>query len=146
MAAAHPTGLTAPSMPARLSAGEGRRFAFTLATGFAVLGAAAAWRGRQRTAMVLFALAGIAILAALVAPTRLGAVRRGWMALGLALSRLTTPAFYSLLYLLVLTPTGLLRRTIGRSPLARDPASTSYWVPREPVAPDEQRRAMQRQF
>jgi hypothetical protein len=68
------------------------------------------------------------------------------MALGLALSRLTTPAFYSLLYLLVLTPTGLLRRTVGRSPLARDSASASYWVPREPVGPDEQRRAMQRQF
>lgn len=146
MAAAHPPGLNTPAAGARLTAAEGRRFALTLAGGFAALAALAAWRGRQWTATVLAGLAVLAVLAALAAPTRLGGVQRGWTALGLALSRVTTPVFYTVLYLVVLTPTGLLRRTMGRSPLARDPAAASYWVPREPVAPDEQRQAMKRQF
>lgn len=136
----------AASHPARLSAAEGRRFAFTLAGGFALLGAVAIWRGRHRLAMALLAVGAAAVAAGLLVPTRLGAVQRGWMSVGVALSRLTTPAFYSVLYLAVLTPTGWLRRTLSRSPLARDPAADGYWVPRERSTPEERRRAMERQF
>lgn len=131
---------------ARLTASEGRRFALTLGGGFAALGALAAWRGRQSVSIVLLTLAGVAVLAALIVPTRLGGVQHGWMALGLALSRVTTPAFYTVLYVVVLVPMGWLRRTVGRSPLARDLAVSSYWVPREPSTVAERRQAMERQF
>ena len=100
----------------------------------------------ERTAVVLLALAAVAVLAALIVPSRLGPVQRGWTALGVALSRVTSPAFYTLLYLVVLTPTAWLRRTFGRSPLARDAAADSYWVTRPPSSPDAARRAMERQF
>lgn len=131
---------------ARLTAAEGRRFALTLAGGFVLLGALALWRGRQRIAVALFALAALALLAALLVPTRLGGVQRGWTALGLALSRVTTPIFYSVLYLVVMTPMGWIRRTVGHSPLARDPAAASYWIERDQPSEEERRSAMERQF
>lgn len=131
---------------ARLTAAEGRRFALTLAGGFGLLGALAAWRGRRVMATVLLALAVLAALAALLVPTRLGAVQRGWTALGMALSRVTTPIFYSVLYLVVMTPMGWIRRTVGRSPLARDPAAASYWIERDQSSEEERRRSMERQF
>lgn len=137
MAAAPPPGLTAAA---------GRRFALTLAAGFAALGALLRWRGASTAALVPWALAALLVLAALVAPSRLGPLERAWTAFGVALSRITTPVFYSILYFLVLTPTALLRRTFGRSPLARDPAAPSYWVARPPSEPEAARRALERQF
>ncbi len=130
----------------RLTAAEGRRFGLTLAGGFALLGALAWWRGRSSLAAVLLVLALLAALAALLVPTRLGGVQRGWTALGLALSRVTTPIFYSVLYLVVMTPMGWIRRTVGRSPLARDPAADSYWIARDQLSEEERRRGMERQF
>jgi hypothetical protein len=42
------------------------------------------------------------------------------MALGVALSRITAPVFYGVMYWLVITPIGVIRRSVnGRSPLAR---------------------------
>jgi len=130
----------------RLTASEGRRFALTLCAGFAVLGTIAAWRGRQSLATALLVVAAAALLAALLVPTRLGGAQRGWMRLGLALSRVTTPLFYGVLYLVMIAPMGWIRRTVSKSPLARDPAAGSYWIPREPRSADEQRAALERQF
>jgi hypothetical protein len=130
----------------RLTTAQGRRFALTLALGFAAVGALLRWRGAPGAALVPWGLAALLLLAGLVVPTRLGPVERGWMAFGVALSRVTTPVFYSTLYFLVLTPTALLRRTFGRSPLARDPAAPTYWVDRPPPEPEAARRALEHQF
>ena len=129
-----------------LTAAEGRRFGLTLAGGFAVVGGALWWRGHPRAAALAWALAGAAALGGLLAPRQLGPVERAWTALGVALSRITAPLFYGALYLLVLTPIALVRRTAGHSPLARDPAAATYWVRRPPSSPDERRRALERQF
>ena len=131
---------------AGLSTAEGRRFGLTLAAGFAVVGGVLWWRGHLRAATVAWTLAAAAALGGLLVPRHLGPVERAWMALGVALSRVTTPVFYSALYLLVLTPIALVRRTAGRSPLARDPAAPSYWIRRPPASPDERRQGLERQF
>jgi hypothetical protein len=123
-----------------MTAREGRRFAGTLAGGFAVLALFAWWRHRLPAAQVFSAIAVVAVLAAALVPTRLRPVERAWMGLGHALSRVTSPIFFTVLYLVVLTPTGILRRTVGRSPLARSRASTSFWI-RRPVPSDEELRA-----
>lgn len=136
----------AATVPARLTAAEGRRFALTLAAGFATLAAIAWWRERAVMLATCGALATIALVAALVVPSRLGPVQRAWMALGVQLSRITTPVFFGAIYLLVLTPTGLLRRWLRRSPLARDPSAPSYWVARVPADPDARRRALEHLF
>lgn len=136
----------APPRPARLTRREGMKFAFTLAAAFAVLSALLAFRQRTLGAEVAFVLACVLLLLGLVAPTRLGRLERGWMALGHVIGRVTGPIALALIYYIALTPIGYLRRTFGRSPLARDPDAPTFWIPRPPSAADERRRALERQF
>ncbi|MEO8194714.1 MAG: hypothetical protein ABI681_12760, partial [Gemmatimonadales bacterium] len=63
-----------------------------------------------------------------------------------ALSRVTTPIFMSIVYFVVLTPIGLLRRSFGSNPLVHDAVGGSYWKPRAKIDPDAARRRMERQF
>jgi len=118
---------------------EGRKFGGTLAAGFGALALLAFWRHRVQTSEILAAVSLFALLASLFAPTRLRPVERAWMGLGHAISRVTSPIFFTVLYLVVLTPAGILRRNFGKSPLARSRAQTSFWVRRDEVS-DEQRR------
>lgn len=138
MERARPAGL--------IGAGEGRRFAWTLAGGFAVLAAGGAWRGHSATAVLFGAVAAIALLAGLVAPRRLGPARRGWMVFGEALSKITSPIFFGAVYFVVLTPMGVLRRTFGHSPLARSGNAASYWHRRDARSPEEARQSLERLF
>jgi len=63
-------------------------------------------------------------------PTYLGPVERGWMKLAHLISKVTTPILMGAMDLLVLTPIGLLRRTLGGSPMVHAPHDASYWKPR----------------
>ena len=67
----------AQGSPARLSAPEGRKFAFTLAAAFGVLAAVLWWRERQTVSTVFGAVAVAFALAGLVLPGHLGPVYRG---------------------------------------------------------------------
>jgi hypothetical protein len=73
-------------------------------------------------------------------------IARRWMAIGSAVSRVTAPVFLTVVYLAVFTPMAWMRRVIGRSPIARDPAGETYWVRRDARTADETRRSMERQF
>lgn len=130
----------------RMTPAAGRRFAFTLATAFAVFALIALWREAYVARTVFGTLAAVFALLGTLVPTRLGRVERAWMALGHAIGRVTTPIIFTLLWWLAVLPTGLLRRTFGRSPLARDINAPSYWAKREPRDADVARRAMERQF
>lgn len=127
---------------ARLSPGEGRRFALTLATAFIGLAALLLWRGATRIAAVCGLLGATLALAGLVLPTRLGPVQRAWMGVAHAISKVTTPLFMGLVYYLVLTPTGLLRRGLGSNPLRRARSGQSSWVSRR----ESPRSDLTRQF
>ena len=129
-----------------ISASEGRRFAWTLCSGFAVLAAASVWRGHHDAGLVFGALTAISFTAGAAAPRRLGPVKRGWMAFGEALSTLTSPVFFAAVYFVVLTPMGVLRRTFGRSPLARASHATTYWHRREARTPEDARRSLEHLF
>jgi hypothetical protein len=131
-------------VPARLSAAEGRRFAFTLGAAFSLLGGIAWWRGRESTTLVALGLACVLLLAGLVVPSRLEPVRRAWLGLGGALSRVTTPIFMAVVYFGVIGPIGLVLRIRGRNPLQRHRSSSTCWVPRPAAA--RSRRDMARQF
>ena len=52
----------------------------------------------------------------------LGPVERAWMGLAHAISKVTTPIVMGVMYLLVLTPVGLLRRRFGGNPLVHAPS------------------------
>jgi hypothetical protein len=95
-------------------------------------------------AAVLLVAGGILVTGGLLAPGSLGPVYRGWMRLALAISKVTTPLIMSIVYLLVLTPTGLLLRLFGHRSLARDRSASSYWIRRS--APDGGRSDLRHQF
>lgn len=125
---------------------KGRRFALTLAAAFAVLAIISWWRGREWVPVVPGVLAAVLGAAAIVAPSRLGPIERGWMALAHAISKVTTPIFMGIVYFVVLTPTGFLRRAFGGNPLAHKPDDGSYWIARPPMALTDRQRRMERQF
>jgi hypothetical protein len=125
-----------------LTPAAGRRFAATVAAGFAALGLLLLWRGGPLGAGICGALALLLLLAGLVAPTRLGPVERAWLGLGHAIARVTSPIVLGVLYFGVITPMGLVRRRAG-SPIVRPPRPDSTWVERDA---GQRRSDLHRQF
>jgi hypothetical protein len=120
----------AASGPARLTPAEGRKFGLTLAAAFGVLAAIAWWRGREYAPIVLGTLAGLFLLGGALVPSRLGPVQRGWMGMAHAISKVTTPIFMGVVYFLVITPAGVLRRLFGGNSLRSATKQASGWVDR----------------
>jgi hypothetical protein len=133
----------ATGIPARLTAAEGRKFAFTLAPAFLLLAGLLFWRGHDRAAMVLGGIGTFFLLAGLFVPAKLGPVHRGWMGFALALSKFTTPIFMGIVYFLVVTPIGLLMALFGKRPMAPRRQVATHWIAR---ADTGGRGGMDRQF
>ena len=130
------------AVSARLTAREGRKFAFTVGIAFAVLGALSAWRGHHLPPRILWALGGLLILAGVVVPTRLTRVHTWWMALAHAISRVTAPIAVGGVYFIVLSPIGGLMRLFGRNPLRHQERDGGFWMP----APSGGRSNLENQF
>ncbi len=121
----------------------GRKFGLTVGTAFLVLAGIVYWRGKPTVAGVLAAIGGLLVLAALIVPVQLLPVERAWMALAHVMSKVTTPVVMGLLYFLVFTPVGLVRRALGKNSLVHANSNGGYWAPR----PEGQRRSdLDRQF
>jgi hypothetical protein len=131
----------ADSVSARLTTAEGRRFGLTVGVAFLALAALVAWRGHATVGTLLGVLGALLGVAGLVVPERLGPVQRGWMSFALAISKVTTPIVMGVVYFLVLTPTGILRRTLAHNPL-KPRAEGGLWVTRS----SENRGDLTRQF
>lgn len=133
----------AHGIPARLTAAEGRKFAFTVGIAFLVLAAIVWWRQHPTLLKVFGALGGVLLVLGVVMPASLGPVQRAWMALAHAISKVTTPVFMGIVYFLVITPTGLLMKAFGKAPLRAPRGATTYWTTR---APEQRRSDLSRQF
>lgn len=126
---------------ARLTTPELRKFGITLGLAFGVLAAIFWWRGHETAVYVLGAVAASLVLGGVGVPRALAPVERGWMAMARAISKVTTPLFMSLIYFLVLTPIGLIRRTVGSHPLRHEESPThGYWRPRDRRTGDLERQ------
>jgi hypothetical protein len=112
------------------TAAAGRKFGLTVGIAFGVFAGIAFWRGHPTTAGVLGSIGGLLVLAGLIVPTTLGPVDRAWMKLALLISKITTPVFMGILYYLVLTPAGLLRRAISSNPIVHRPGPFGVWLDR----------------
>jgi hypothetical protein len=99
---------------------------------FLVLAGLAAWRGHSLQARAFAATGGVLVAAALAVPRRLGPIQRFWMALAMAISSVTTPVLMGIIYFLIVTPTGWVRRLAGGNRLTRARNATSFWVDRRP--------------
>jgi len=80
----------------------------------------------------------------LIAPLSLQPVYRGWMKLGLLLSKITTPIILGIVFYGMFFPMGLVMRLSGRDPMARrlDDEAASYRIKHE-KAP---KKSMERPF
>lgn len=128
------------------TAARGRRFAFTIAAAFVVIALVTAWRNRETIAAVTGVIAALMLGGGLIAPSRLEPIENGWMKLAHGLSRFTTPIFMGIVYFVVLTPAGLIRRTFGSNPLVHRAENGSYWEARPSREREAQRLRMERQF
>jgi hypothetical protein len=133
----------AKGISAGLTPAEGRKFAFTVGAAFLVLAAIMWWRGHATVLAVTGSIGTVLVLAGVLIPGRLSRVYHGWMAFGLALSKITTPILMSLIFFLVLTPMGLLRRAIKGHTLTPQRSAASFWHTRPPA---ERRGDLKRQF
>jgi hypothetical protein len=133
----------AAGIPARLTPKEGRKFGLTVGGAFLAIAALMWWKDHQIPMYVTATLGTLLVLAGLVIPATLGPVFRGWMAFGLLLSKVTTPIFMSIVFFIVITPLGLLRRAISGNALIPKRTAETFWHSR-PV--NERRGNLQRQF
>jgi Saxitoxin biosynthesis operon protein SxtJ len=120
----------AASGSARLTPAEGRKFGLTLAAAFGILALIAWWRGGAHAPIVLGTLAGLFLLGGLLVPAHLGPVQRAWMGMAHAISKVTTPIFMGVVYFLVITPAGLVRRLFGANALRAAHGKPTGWVDR----------------
>ena len=127
---------------ARLTAKEGRSFGLTVGIAFLLLAALFWWRGRPIPMGVAGSLAGMLLLGGLLVPTRMGPIHRAWMGLAHAISKVTTPIFMSIVYFIVLTPVGLVRRLVARNPLQHEADGGGFWISRS----EEPKSDLDRQF
>ena len=124
-------------------ASKGRKFGLTIGLAFSALAGLLVWRAHVPLAVGAGVLGGALLLAALVAPTALVPVERGWMAFAHAVSKVTTPIVMGVVYFIVVAPIGVLMRLVGHHPL-RHGAEGSRWVSRS--AEGAGRGGMTRQF
>ena len=134
----------AERIPARLTAAAGRKFGFTVGLAFLAIGGVLWWRGKHTGSIVALSLGSLLVLGGLIVPTMLGPVERAWMGLAHLISKVTTPIFMGVVYFLVITPFGWVRRMSGKSPMLPAAPDASRWMPHSPsVSVGE---SMERQF
>jgi hypothetical protein len=121
---------------AGLSRSEGRRFGLVVGSAFLFIAAISLWRGHQIPPLILGGLGAALWLGGLLVPGHMGPVHSAWMAFAHALSKVTTPIFMSIVYLIVLTPTGLVMRLFGHRPLTAkvDEEHGGFWVDKDSAA------------
>ena len=106
---------------------DGRKFAFPVGTAFFVLAGILWWREHETAMRVMLGLGGTLYVLGATIPGKLGPVYRGWMRMALAISKVTTPIFMGLVYFVVLTPTGLIMRLVGRKPMVHELEDGGFW-------------------
>jgi hypothetical protein len=135
--------MPAPAAAAGRSLRELRRFGLTVGGAFVLLALISAWRGHSLPPRVLGTAGALLVAGGLVAPRLLEPVERGWMRFAEGLGRVNTRIILALVYCIVITPAGIVRRWL-RDPLDRRmrDGRPSVWVtrPREPVDPARYRQ------
>jgi hypothetical protein len=122
---------------------ELRTFGLTMFCALAVLGGVLVWRGRT-AGFVLWGIGLAFVLVALVRPGMLASLYAYWMKLALVMGIVMSHVILAVLYYVVVTPTGLVMRALGKRPLTLKPETglESYWVPKKGGQPRERYEKM----
>jgi saxitoxin biosynthesis operon SxtJ-like protein len=108
-----------------------REFGLLVGAVFCALGGWWLYRGRFAVAApVVLIIGSLLLLSGTLFPSALRLPYRWWMALAEALSFAMTHVILALVFFGIVTPIGLLRKSLGGDPLRRRAASAdSYWWP-----------------
>jgi uncharacterized membrane protein len=116
------------------STGSLRKFGLTVGPIFLLIAGWIAWRHHVSTAVYVLATLGLALtIVGATFPRALDGVYRAWMGLSFAMGWVVSRIIISILFLLVVTPIGLLARLVKKQFLDMDmrhPAAT-YWVAKD---------------
>ncbi len=127
------------SGPARHSppaVGALRKFGFAFGGGLTVLASLLLWRAKAPGPYVLGGAALVLLLATLW-PRALAPLEWLMSRIFRVVTSALTYVLLTVLYVLVLTPLGLIRRILGKQSLGLrpDPGKTSYWIDVDPDGP-----------
>jgi hypothetical protein len=113
-----------------------RSFGIVFAVVFAVIGLWPLLVGRGPRLWSV-AVGAVFLICAFVLPKALAPLNRLWLRFGLLLHRIVSPIALGIMFFLVITPTGLLMRALGKDPLRLkfDRNLASYWIDRVPPGP-----------
>ncbi|UCG48054.1 MAG: hypothetical protein JSU94_21570 [Phycisphaerales bacterium] len=117
--------------------GDLRKFGLTMAAALAVIGGFLLWR-QKGYYPYLFCVSILLLLAGLLAPSALKPVQKIWMTLAVMMGWFMTRLILISLFYLVLTPTALLMRLLGKDMLDirfQGDSRSSYWIAREARQP-----------
>ena len=108
-----------------------REFGFIVGGVFLLLGAWWFYRGKFSTvAIFTTSLGAMLVLLGLIWPRALVYPNKAWMLLAAGLSFVTTRIILGLVFFLIVTPIGVVKRLSGWDPLSRRSGSSeSYWRP-----------------
>ena len=114
-----------------------RSFGFVFAGVFSILTLLKLWRGWTDWGYLWLGLAGVFGVAAAAAPSVPAPLNRIWLKIALAIHKVIAPLIRGLLFVLVVTPTGLFRPATRKDllRLKRSGAEKSYWIDRTPPGP-----------
>jgi ABC-type glycerol-3-phosphate transport system permease component len=109
--------------------GQNRKFGYTVAIALFVIAAYHIFIKHQQGWWVLFAIAIVLLLFALVLPALLNPLRLVWDKIGHVLGIINTYILLTLFYFLILTPLGLIMRIMQKDILKLKLRSdqTTYW-------------------
>jgi hypothetical protein len=121
-----------------------RKFGLSVGCVFLAFGCVSWWRAHDVAPRIMWALGAPLVVLGLVAPSLLAPVERGWMAMAEVLGRINTRIILSVLYIVIVTPLGWIRRWRG-DPLDRrmQDGRSSNWVRRARVPVDPARYRQQ---
>lgn len=130
---------------ATVEMGSERSFGVVFAVVFSLIGLWPLLHGNGPRAWAL--LLAVAFLGlGYLAPQVLRPLNVWWFKLGLLLGRIVAPVVMTLLFFLVVTPTAVIMRALGKDllKLKLDPAAKSYWIER--TDNDQPAGSMRNQF
>jgi ABC-type glycerol-3-phosphate transport system permease component len=109
--------------------GQNRKFGYTVAIALIVIAAYRIFIKHQQGGWVLFAVAIVLLLFALVLPVLLSPLRLVWDKIGHVLGIINTYILLTLFYFLILTPLGLMMRIMQKDilKLKLRGDQTTYW-------------------
>ena len=109
-----------------------RKFGLMVGGVFAVLGALFLWRHKAHYPYFLWPGVVLVVIGTIL-PRALKWIYIAWMSVAFVLGFVMAHVILTLLFLLVITPIGLVARLVGKDflSLKLDRAAKSYWIPRE---------------